>query len=65
MPLVEFCQEYDLVPTILEKLSDNLYKDARVLRFITIEELKQMEFRFGKIAALRDAVDVWSVPRVL
>jgi hypothetical protein len=62
MPLTEFCMVYDLGPSLLEKFHDNSYKDARVLRFVTIAELKEMNFRLGEIAALRDAVERWSVP---
>lgn len=61
MSLTEFCAMFDLVETILEKLHENMYKTARVLRFITIAELKEMGFKFGEIAALRDAVDSWAV----
>lgn len=61
MSLIDFCAMFDLVETILEKLHENMYKTARVLRFITIAELKEMGFKFGEIAALRDAVDSWAV----
>ena len=63
MPLAQFCAEYDLGATVLDKLSENLYKEARVLRFVTVDDLKQMNFRLGEIAALRDAVERWSVAR--
>lgn len=61
MPLTQFCDIYHLSPTILEKLHENLYTDARAFRFVTIEELREMKFRLGEIAALRDAVELWSV----
>lgn len=64
MPLSKFCQQYDLGPNILKKLQDNYYSDARVLRFVTIDELKEMDFRLGEIAGLRDAVERWSIPKV-
>jgi hypothetical protein len=63
MPLTEFCMVYDLGPGLLEKFHDNSYKDARVLRFVTIADLKEMKFQLGEIAALRDAVERWSVPK--
>jgi hypothetical protein len=62
MPVTEFCATYDLTLTIQDKLVLNGYLHARFLRFITIDELKQMEFLFGEIAAMRDAVDRWSSP---
>lgn len=64
MPLNQFCINFKLGDMVFEKLRDNGYQDARVLRFLTIDELKEMNFRLGEIAALRDAVEMWSVPRV-
>jgi len=60
MRIDEFCTTYDLVHTIHDKLVDNGYLHARLLRFVTIDELKQMKFLLGEIAAIRDAVDRWS-----
>jgi hypothetical protein len=59
----EFCQQYDLGPNVLKKFQDNFYNDARVLRFVTIDELKEMGFRLGEVAGLRDAVERWSIPK--
>lgn len=64
MPLEDFCTLYDLSPSIFQKLTDNDYKTARFLRFLTFPELKEMGFKLGEIAGLRDAVELWSVPRV-
>jgi hypothetical protein len=64
MPLAEFCVLFDLSPGILEKLINNDYKTARFLRFVTFADLKEMGFKLGEIAGLRDAVESWSVPRV-
>jgi hypothetical protein len=64
IPLSEFCEQYSLGPNILRKLQDNFYTHARVLRFVTIDELKEMDFRLGEIAELRDAVERWSIPKV-
>jgi hypothetical protein len=63
MPIEEFCATHDLGPTILEKLQENFFMHARVLRFLTIQELKDMNFRLGEIASLRDAVEGWSAPK--
>jgi hypothetical protein len=60
MPVAEFCVKYDLVHTIKDKLVENGYLPAWFLRFITIDELKEMKFLLGEIAAIRDAVDRWS-----
>lgn len=64
MSLVEFCERYNLGDNILARFTENFYREARVLRFVTIDELKEMGFRLGEIAGLRDAVESWSVPRV-
>jgi len=62
MPLEQFCTQYKLSQGILDKLREHSYSQARTLRFVTIEELKEMKFRLGEIAALREVIDVWSVP---
>jgi hypothetical protein len=49
----------------LKILEENSYVHARTLRFVRIDELKEMCFRFGEIAAFRDAVEVWSELRVV
>ena len=61
MAIDEFCKVYQLSDGITKKLTENSYTYARMLRFVTIEEVKQMDFRLGEIAALRNAVDQWSV----
>ena len=60
MPIADFCAAFNLVQMIEDKLVKNGYLHSRFLRFITIDELKQMNFRLGKIAAIRDGVDRWS-----
>jgi hypothetical protein len=62
MPLEQFCTQYKLSQAILDKLHEHSYSQARTLCFVTIEELKEMKFRLGEIAALREVIDVWSVP---
>ncbi|OAX40797.1 hypothetical protein K503DRAFT_798526 [Rhizopogon vinicolor AM-OR11-026] len=64
IPLNMFCAEYDLGDNIHLKLINNAYKEAQFLCFVTIAELKEMGFQLGEIAAIRDAVEQWSVPRV-
>jgi hypothetical protein len=62
MPLSEFCMQYSLDAGILTKFTTNGFTHVRMLRFIRIDELKEMEFHLGDIAGLKDAVERWSVP---
>jgi hypothetical protein len=62
MVIVQFCVQYELGDGIQQKFVENLYTHAHMLRFMTVKELKDIKFRYGKIAALRDAVNQWSVP---
>ena len=63
MDIAVFCQQFDLAPQTLEKLKENYYGKAQVLRFVRIDDLKEMGFRMGEIAGLQDAVEKWSVSR--
>jgi hypothetical protein len=56
MTLNDFCAKYDLSPTILQKLHENSYTNACMLRFVMIDKLCKMGFRLGEMAALRDAL---------
>jgi len=60
-PIAEFCELYGLRDHILQKFLQHGYLQSRMLRFIQILELKEMDFRLGEIAALKDAVEMWSV----
>jgi len=60
MAIANFCDAYDLMDTVKDKLIENKYFFSRVLRFVTIKDLEDMSFRSGEIAMLRDAVDRWS-----
>jgi hypothetical protein len=60
MAIDMFCTQYQLGEGILKKLTDNSYTHARMFRFVTIQDLKEMHFRLGEVAGLRDAVDRWS-----
>ncbi|KAG0696077.1 hypothetical protein DFH29DRAFT_813490, partial [Suillus ampliporus] len=62
MSIMSFCGLYKLDDTIAEKFASNSFKEARLLRYVTFADLKEMEFKIGKIAALRDAVERWSIP---
>jgi hypothetical protein len=52
MSLADFCERYGLGENILNKFTEHSYKHARVLRFVTIDELREMGFRLGEIAGL-------------
>ncbi|KAF7326738.1 hypothetical protein MVEN_02592700 [Mycena venus] len=62
MPISDFCERYDLGTSIAEKLTNNGYKYSSVFYLIKLSELKEMEFRPGEVAELRDAVGQWAVP---
>jgi hypothetical protein len=49
--------EYELGKGIEKKFIENSYLHTCVLCFLTIDELKEMRFRLGEIAALRDAAE--------
>jgi hypothetical protein len=61
MSLADFCQIYQLGDPILQKFVKNGFVQSRMLRFVQIAELKEMEFLLGEIAALKDAVETWSI----
>jgi len=63
MDIAIFCQQFNLAPQTLEKLKENYYGKAQVLRFVHIDDLKEMGFRMGEIAGLQDAVEKWSLSR--
>jgi len=60
MPIADFCDAFELMESVKDKLIENKYFFSRVLRFVTIKDLDEMSFRNGEIAMLRDAVDQWS-----
>ncbi|KAF9473464.1 hypothetical protein BDN70DRAFT_937414 [Pholiota conissans] len=64
MPIAQFCNSFGLQPAVLEKLEENAYDFARNLCFITLENLTEMGFKLGQKAALQDAIERWSVPRI-
>jgi hypothetical protein len=61
MAIANFCELYQLGGSVLQKFTENGYTHSRMLRFIEIEELKQMKFLLGEIAGLKDAVETWSI----
>jgi hypothetical protein len=65
MPIANFCNSFGLQHTVLEKLAENAYDLARNLRFIKLDNLTEMGFKLGEKAALQDAVERWSILRVV
>ncbi|EIW85533.1 hypothetical protein CONPUDRAFT_150340 [Coniophora puteana RWD-64-598 SS2] len=63
MPLVAFCQQYELDGDILKKLEEHKFRQVEHLRFTTLPVLEKMGLHFGEVAALQHAVENWSVPR--
>ena len=62
MPIINFCDLYDLGDAILQKFLNNGYACSRMLRFVQLTELKEMNFMLGEVAAMKDAVERWSIP---
>jgi hypothetical protein len=61
MTIKDFCTQYGVETGAEERLVMNSYGHARLLSFVTIQELKDMNFLPGEIASLRDATHKWSV----
>jgi hypothetical protein len=60
MPIPQFCEQFELCAKVQEKFQANRYYHARMLRFLTIQDLTKMDFLLGEIAMVRDAVQRWS-----
>ena len=60
MTMKDFCVQYEVETGAGERLEMNSYGHARLLSFITIQELKDLKFLPGEIASLQDAVHKWS-----
>ena len=56
LSLTDFCVAFELSQEILTKLTDNGYMGTRTIRYIIVSELKEMGFKNGEIAAMKDAV---------
>lgn len=57
MIMSDFCEAYQLSAAIKNKLTEDGYTHARMLRFVTVCELKEMSFRKGEMACLKNAVE--------
>jgi hypothetical protein len=61
MSINDFCELYNLGGAVLGKFTENKFTRARMLRFVHIEELKEMGFKIGDIAGMKDVVETWSI----
>ncbi|KAI5992670.1 hypothetical protein EDD15DRAFT_2167802, partial [Pisolithus albus] len=59
LTLSEFCTAYSLSDNVRQKLDDNGYTGSSTISYIRISELKDMGFKHGEIAAMKDAVRGW------
>ena len=62
MPLSDFCAQYGLSTSVLNKLTTNGFIRTRNLRFIQTEDLGTIGFLLGEVAEMKDAVERWAVP---
>jgi hypothetical protein len=60
LTLIDFCMTFSLGDAILAKLHTNGYTGTRTIKYIVVAELKEMGFKNGEIAAMKDAVEQWS-----
>lgn len=60
--LSEFCTLFDVSTTVHDKLLHEGFTSSRTLQYLTLPDLKEMGFKYGEIASIKDAVARWSVP---
>ena len=60
MLLSDFCNLYDLDDSIRMKFEQHGKKHSRHLCYVQLDDLAEMELKLGEVAALKDAVDLWS-----
>ena len=60
MRLSDFCNLYDLDDSIRTKFEQHGYKRSRHLRHVQLSDLTEMALKLGEVAALKDAVSMWS-----
>ncbi|KAI6148063.1 hypothetical protein BKA82DRAFT_16709 [Pisolithus tinctorius] len=61
LTLNEFCLMYSLSNSVHQKLDENGYMTSNTITYIHISELKEMGFKHGEIAAMKDAVRQWAM----
>jgi hypothetical protein len=57
MTITEFCVQYGLCESMVQKFNTHGYEHARVLRFLTVDDANGIGLCLGKIAKLRDAIE--------
>jgi hypothetical protein len=62
MPINDFCHLYGLGNSVLKKFISNSYAHLCMLRFVQLSKLKEMNFLLREVAAMKDAVERWSIP---
>lgn len=58
----EFCDLYHLGENIVRQLKENGFTGTQAFHFIETKDLKDMGFKPGEIADLKDAVEAWAMP---
>ena len=58
----EFCNLYHLGENIVQQLKENGFTGTQAFRFIETKDLKDMGFKPGEIADLKDVIEVWAMP---
>ena len=61
LSLQEFCTRYSLSNAIHQKLDENGYTGSNTITYICVSEMKEMGFKFGEVAAMKDAIQQWAV----
>ncbi|KAF9490410.1 hypothetical protein BDN71DRAFT_1511303 [Pleurotus eryngii] len=56
MNITTFYETYNLGPSVLNKLMHHAFKEVQHLQYISKAELCKMEFSFGEVAAICDAM---------
>jgi hypothetical protein len=62
LTLEDFCNQFNLPQTICTQLQEEGFTGSHPLQYVAISDLKEMGFKFGEIASLKDAVARWSLP---
>lgn len=57
-----FCFIHGLSLDVLEKFRANAYTGTQAFRYIDVQELKDLGFKLGEIADLKEAILDWAVP---
>ena len=62
LPLQEFCTQFDVSKAVCHWLKEEGFTSSCTFQYIAIDDLKEMKFKLGEIASLKDAVARWSIP---